>query len=232
MSSSRVIRIYNADETKHWSAVRTSDGKILEVKHPDGPTRGYFETEEAWTAACTGTVEAVADTHGFKYDWSRRACCCWTNWIYDRIVEFTPHLLASAEVRDSFNTLAQFLLEQDGNVVHHMRFSRHVMYGPWLYYSGYLSEPPVHFPKGPFGVGPDSLWIRVREHLRPLHALLGDLVLALKKKEKEAWLEIQIKRLREREWVARCRAERLTDRWNQAKKELNAKEAELASLKK
>lgn len=232
MSSSRIIRIYNDDKTKHWSAVRVGDGRILEVKNPDGLACGYFDTEDAWATACIGTVETVADTHGFNYDWSRRPCCCWTNWLYDRMAELTPHLLANSDVRNAFNALVQFFMEQERNVIHRMRFGRHVMYGPWFYYSGYLADPPVHFPNGPFGAGPDSPWERLRQLWRPLRELLDDLSLALKKKEKEAWLKIHIKRLRSREWVARCRADQYARLWNDAKKELDAKEAELASLKK
>lgn len=232
--SSRVIRIYNDDKSKHWSAVRVGDGRILEVKNPDGPTRGYFATEEEWNSACIGPVVVTADTHGFKYDWARRSCCCWTNWIYDCIVKFTPHLLERSDVRDAFNTLVDFFNEYDGKAVHHMSFGTRVTYGGWLYYSGYLSSygPPVHFPKGPFGTGPESAWTRMHDLWRSLRPLLGDLIAALEKNEKVERLKLSIKWQKEREYRARCRAARHTRDWEKEKKVLADYEEKLAALTK
>jgi hypothetical protein len=228
--SSNVIRIYNNNNTKHWSAVKTG-GRILEVKNPDGPARGYFDTEEIWTSVCNSETDIPIDTHGFKYDWRRRSCCCWTNWLYDRIAELTPHLLARKDIRDGFNHMVDFFNKYDGKVSHHMQFGRHVMYGGWLYYSGYLPGYglPFHFLQGQVG-SYECPWTRVHDLWRPLRILLGDLILALENKGKVARLEIAVKNLRKRELVAKYRAEKYMRDLQECTKSLAEKEAQLAAL--
>jgi hypothetical protein len=100
----------------------------MEVKNPDvGAVRGsVFDTVEVWSSArgCSrieadsskvGGIREVKDTHGFKYDWSKRMCSRVMNWIYEMIEEGAPQLLAREEVRDEFNNLVDlFEKYQDG----------------------------------------------------------------------------------------------------------------------
>lgn len=107
-----------ADDGRHWTAVIRSGGTVMEVKNPDaGAARGStFDTVEAWSSArgCSRVeadsskvsgIREVKDTHGFKYDWSKRMWSRAMNWIYEMIEEGAPHLLEREDVRNEFNKL-------------------------------------------------------------------------------------------------------------------------------
>lgn len=121
-----VFRLYNSDSSKHYTAIMLKDGKVMEVKNPDGGRVGTkfnsveeFKTERQMeggklvvdtTKACGLPISE--DTHGFKYPrineyhlwWS-----AWPRWFYNVLLELAPHLLEREDVRDAYNSLVDAL---------------------------------------------------------------------------------------------------------------------------
>lgn len=121
-----VFRLYNSDSSKHYTAIMLKDGKVMEVKNPDGERVGTkfnsveeFKTERQMEGGklVVDTSKACGlpigeDTHGFKYPrvneyhmwWS-----AWPRWFYNVLLELAPQMLAREDVRDAYNSLVDAL---------------------------------------------------------------------------------------------------------------------------
>lgn len=120
-----VFRMYNNDSSKHYTAIMLKDGKLLEVKNPDGGRVGtkFNSVEEFKTdrqmeggklvvdTSKAGGLPIGEDTHGFKYPRvnESRGWSAWPRWFYNVLLELTPYLLEREDVRDAYNLLVDAL---------------------------------------------------------------------------------------------------------------------------
>ena len=124
-----VFRLYNSDSSKHYTAIMLKDGKVMEVKNPDGGRVGTkfnsveeFKTEREMEGGklVVDTSKACGlpigeDTHGFKYPRvnESRGWSAWPRWYYNLMLEVMPQLLDREDVRSAYNSLVDALEKCD-----------------------------------------------------------------------------------------------------------------------
>ena len=130
-----MFRMYNSDKSKHYTGVLLNDGKVLEVKNPDGMRATKFENVDEFKAArqmeggelvvSTATANGVPiskGTHGFKYpnthNGENMSWFIWPRWLYSILLEIAPHYLAREDVRDAYNTLVEALEASTKHDIH------------------------------------------------------------------------------------------------------------------
>jgi hypothetical protein len=135
-SPGTLYRIFTADRSKHYTAVLLKDGKLLEVKNPDGGEKVMFDSLDLFKEARLtegGVVESmdkVTACKERKEKVDRGEVCAsgkkvrakkircpnkkyewskWLLWVYSMMKEGLRYLLTNEEVIDAYNNYGKIL---------------------------------------------------------------------------------------------------------------------------
>lgn len=102
-----LLRLYNPDKTAHVTGVVLKDGRIYEItgkKLYDSFDQWNIERDQGGNMTIDASkAEGVIisdDWKGFK---NSKGYTPHTDWIYEMMLEYTPHLLEREDVRNAFN---------------------------------------------------------------------------------------------------------------------------------
>jgi hypothetical protein len=137
-SPGTLYRIFSADRSKHYTAVLLKDGKLLEVKNPDGGDKVMFDSLDLFKEARLtegGVVESMDKVTAckerkekvergevsvsLKKEKAKKIRCPnkkyewskWLCWVYSIMKEGLRDLLTNEEVIDAYNNYGKILFK-------------------------------------------------------------------------------------------------------------------------
>ncbi len=149
-----LYRAYNADKSKHHTAVLLDNGKLLEVKSADGSSRRIYDSYDAWVSArkpadgsvsedkskAKGVVIIPGNTKLFAVPPKcNTGHLAWPYWFYKMMAELTPHLLSNPAVCSAYNNLVSVCEKMDGRLTTQI-------------YAGLTNYDPRYLPSAPHGL--------------------------------------------------------------------------------
>ena len=102
-----LLRLYNSDKTAHVTGVVLKDGKIY-----DTCNRQTYDSFDSWNVARdqggnmtidASKAEGIVIPSNWKGFTNSKGYTPHTDWIYEMMAEYTPHLLEREDVRNAFN---------------------------------------------------------------------------------------------------------------------------------
>jgi hypothetical protein len=129
-----LFRAYNADKSKHYTAVLLKDGKVLEVKNPDTNTKTTYDSFELWKVEhpdCSIDVDATKSNgvvigleyNGFNYPTEKHDAYIWVQWCYEMVKEAEPSLLNSEEFKVAYNKMVDVCTKHKDELCCYERYS-------------------------------------------------------------------------------------------------------------
>lgn len=236
-----VFRLYNSDSSKHYTAIMLKDGKVMEVKNPDGGRVGTkfnsveeFKSEREMEGGklVVDTSKACGlpigeDTHGFKYPRvnESRGWSAWPRWFYNVLLELVPQMLAREDVRDAYNSLVDALEACDKRhitIYSNMSSNKSMrFYGEYLKWNegGKFKGLPIYFANEYEGYGSnfkqknyDEAREKILTHYKQLYDIThAELRAIMEKRDRIARLEGKIHDKVKAMGVVKRRISRLED---------------------
>lgn len=102
-----LLRLYNPDKTAHVTGVVLKDGRIYEITG-----KKLYDSFEIWNTERNQGGELTVDASKaegviISDDWkgfiNSKGYTPHTDWIYEMMLEYTPHLLEREDIRNAFN---------------------------------------------------------------------------------------------------------------------------------